>query len=249
MTLNADNWDQHWTEFPSTSTIAAGVLWRRRVIEKLLGVSPPGGGARVLEIGCGTGSFAELFVAKYPEAAFLGLDSSAIGVREARRKVPTAVFRQRDLLLPQSREDDLEFGATHAVCSEVCEHVDDPAALLRNSMDYMAPGCRLVVTVPGGPISEYYKYLGHRRHYNAASLRELLQRAGYEVEFTSGIGFPFFNIYIGALVLRGKGAIEQLSGEPSRTTRLVSKIFDRLFYLNSMHSGWQIVGVGRKPQH
>ncbi len=202
----------------------------------------------MLEIGCGTGSFAELFVVKYPEAAYLGIDYSAAGISAAQRKMPAASFRQRDLLIPPTQNDDIEFGATHAVCSEVCEHVDDPSTLLRNCLDYMAPGCRLVITVPGGPISEYYKHLGHRRHYDAGSLRELLEKAGYDVEFTSGIGFPFFNLYIQALVSRGKKAITELAGEPSMAARMASKVFNVLFHLNSMNSGWQIVGVGRKPQ-
>jgi 2-polyprenyl-3-methyl-5-hydroxy-6-metoxy-1,4-benzoquinol methylase len=36
------------------------------------------------------------------------------------------------------------------VCSEVLEHVDRPRELLANAAAYLAPGCRLVVTVPGG---------------------------------------------------------------------------------------------------
>jgi len=98
----------------------------------------------------------------------------------------------------------VDFGATHAIASEVLEHLDDPVTLLRNGMAYMAPGCRVIVTVPGGPISAFHRHIGHRRHYTPVLLRDLLTAAGFEVEVSTGIGFPFFNLYIGALVWREK---------------------------------------------
>jgi glycosyltransferase involved in cell wall biosynthesis len=44
--------------------------------------------------------------------------------------------------------------------------VDEPARLLRNARTFLAPGCHLVVTVPGGPRSASDLRIGHRRHYD-----------------------------------------------------------------------------------
>jgi SAM-dependent methyltransferase len=242
-----DDWDQHWTEISPSSDIGPSTAYRSRVIRNLLRINRPGDGARVLEIGSGTGSFAEKFVSDYPQAAYLGLDMSATGVRLSADKVPSATFRQRDLLQPPGNADDLEFCATHAIASEVLEHVDDPAKLLRASTPYMAPGCRLIVTVPGGPINAFYKHIGHRRHYTPGDLSELIRSAGFEVEYASGIGFPFYNIYMWLLLQSGERAIELVSGPPGVWVRAASSVFNALFHLNSMKAGWQMIAVARWP--
>jgi len=60
--------------------------------------------------------------------------------------------------------------ATDATCSEVLEHVDDPKRLMVRSRTLLAPGCRLVVTVPGGPMSCFARHIGHRRHFTPSGL-------------------------------------------------------------------------------
>ena len=245
MATQVDNWDQHWSDFSSAAEIAPSTAYRRRLIEKLLAIKPPGDAVRVLEIGCGTGSFAERFARKYPKATFLGIDFSPTAVAMSARRVPSATFLQRDLLVAPSDADDLTFTATHAICSEVLEHLDTPDTLIFNSTRYMAPGCRLVVTVPGGPVSAFHRHIGHRKHYTANELRALLSRMGFEVEFASGVGFPFFNLYMAALVWRGEKVSSQLAGEPGIALRGASLAFKTLFRLNSMRAGWQIVAVGR----
>src|SRR5262249_31854376 len=108
---------------------------------KLLGLVAPGDSVRLLEIGSGTGEFAEEFCRCYSSARYLGLELSRTGVEVASRRVPAASFVQRDLLQPEKPGDMLDFGATHAICSEVLEHLDDPVLLLRNASRYLAPGC------------------------------------------------------------------------------------------------------------
>jgi len=35
--------------------------------------------------------------------------------------------------------------------------------------------------VPGGPMSAFDRHVGHRRHFSAAALRQLLVNSGFEV--------------------------------------------------------------------
>jgi hypothetical protein len=143
--------------------------------------------------------------------------------------------------------------ATHAVCSEVLEHVDEPSALLRNARAYLAPGCRIVVTVPGGPMSAFDRHIGHRKHYTAESLSVLLGDAGFEVERAMAVGFPFFNLYRLVVVSRGERMVTDLTRRDgtvaSPAARLGMAIFRALLWLNLPLSrlGWQIVGVARTP--
>jgi hypothetical protein len=125
----------------------------------------------------------------------------------------------------------------------VLEHVDDPVTLLRNAAAYVAPGCRLIVTVPGGWLHEFYRHIGHRRHYKPEELKHLLESAGLRVEKVYGAGFPFFNIYQMLVTMRGKRLAQDAVGGGSFMVRAGSVIFDALFRLNLMFWGWQTVGV------
>jgi len=123
---NVDDWDQHWTQFSATSEVGPTPRYRRRLIASLFNFSPPGESVRFLEIGSGTGEFAQDFCALYPKASYLGLEKSQVGVALSAARVPQARFIQRDLLIPPSAGSQ-PYGATHALCSEVLEHVAEPS--------------------------------------------------------------------------------------------------------------------------
>jgi SAM-dependent methyltransferase len=162
--------------------------------------------------------------------------------------VPDGRFLVRDLLEADDASPELNGWATHAVCSEVLEHVDEPARLLKNALPYLAPDCRLVVTVPGGPMSAFDRHIGHRRHYRPHELRILLQRAGFEVDRVWGAGFPFFNLYRLVVILRGRRLIEDAEqAKPGRAAALAMRVFDTLFRLNLQSSrwGWQTIALAR----
>jgi hypothetical protein len=167
--------------------------------------------------------------------------------------VPGATFDTHDLLAPGSPPPERTAWATHAVCSEVLEHVDHPPMLLTNARSYLAPGCRLVVTVPGGPMSAFDRHIGHRRHFTVASLRLLLTEAGFTVETVTGAGFPFFNLYRLAVIGRGERLVQDAErssvGSPSWLSRLASGFFGLLLAVPQPRHrwGWQLVAVGRVP--
>src|SRR5438445_2155740 len=120
---------------------------------------------------------------------------------------------------PREPESPLRGWATHAVCSEVLEHLEQPADLLRNARAYLAPGCRVIVTVPGGPMSAFDRHIGHRKHYHPEDLRQVLECAGFRIERVSGAGYPFFNLYRRVVIARGSRLIGDVSGRPSWTAR------------------------------
>src|SRR5262249_54462953 len=131
------------------------------------------------------------------------------GVAIARTRAPQARFLRRDLLVDGETDPSVSRWATHAVCSEVLEHVDEPERLLANSAAFLAPDARVIVTVPGGPMSAFDRHIGHRRHFTPAALAGTLGKAGYEVEMVSGAGFPFFNLYRLLVILQGQRLVEE----------------------------------------
>jgi 2-polyprenyl-3-methyl-5-hydroxy-6-metoxy-1,4-benzoquinol methylase len=249
----ADNWDQHYGGHAALVALNPAVALRRELVNELLCLDAARQPVRVLELGSGTGLFARDIMRAYPAVEFVGLDLSETGVRISAKNAPGAQFFQQDFALPIKILDSHRAWATHVVCSEVLEHLDDPANMLRNIRPLFAPGCRIIVTVPGGPRSEWAKFIGHRRHYTCRSLEATLKDAGLEVDHVYGAGFPFFNLYVLAALARGKRIIADAGrdgGQPSLSARLGFSVFDQLFKLNSNRTrlGWQIAAVAREPR-
>jgi SAM-dependent methyltransferase len=253
--VQRDEWDSHWDHYAASAERNPAQRFRRKLILSLLGKAPGGAGfqpaeprrlspLRVLDIGSGQGDFAADLTAAFPSAEIVGLELSASGVQVANRKVPGAEFLQWDLLTDRQPPANRKGWATHAVCSEVLEHVDEPGTLLRNARAWLGPECRLVVTVPGGPMSLFDHHIGHRKHYTPEELRALLEDAGFRVESAHGAGFPFFNLYRRVVMARGSKLIEDVAGEPSLAARFAMDTFDALFQFNLRTRGWQTVAVG-----
>lgn len=243
-----DDWDRHWDDYAESAAKNPAQAYRRRLILGLLAADGPP--QRVLDIGSGTGDLAADILRAFPEAEVIGLDVSEGAVEHAARKVPTATFAQRDLLRGEDDDGLPRAWATRAVCSEVLEHVAEPARLLANAQAYLAPGCRLIVTVPGGPISAFDRHIGHRRHFAPQDVRALLDEAGFETLRAERAGFPFFNVYRLAVLVRGRRLVDDVAhGAGSAPARAVMKAFGALFRVNLPRSpwGWQIVATARFP--
>ncbi|HET7489593.1 MAG TPA: class I SAM-dependent methyltransferase [Acidimicrobiales bacterium] len=252
MAVEQDDWDTHWRHYAGSATTNPAEAYRRDLVLRLLDLGA--GRPRVLDVGSGQGDLAAAVHERHPEADVAGIELSEHGVAVAAAKVPAADFVRHDLLSGDPLPDRLHGWATHAVCSEVLEHVDEPERLLAAARECMAPGCRLVVTVPGGPRSAFDRHIGHRRHYDRAALRQVLERAGLRVERVSAAGFPFFNLYRLAVILRGEKLIDDVAAEDggaaaSGPALAVMRGFGVLFRANlgATPWGWQIVAVATVP--
>jgi len=244
-----DDWDKHWAAYATANAQNPAQAYRRRLILNLLRSVDGSDGQRILDVGSGTGAMAADLRRRFPQADIVGVELSREGVERARIAVPSATFLQRDLLNDLDVEPRLRGWATAAVCSEVLEHVDEPRRLLRGVMPYLEPGCRLVVTVPGGPMSAFDRSIGHRRHFTPQALSQLLRESGFRVERSQRAGFPFFNLYRLVVITRGRQVSRDVDGG-STTASAAMSAFDRLFRFNLDRSpfGWQIVAVATLPQ-
>jgi SAM-dependent methyltransferase len=241
-----DSWEQHWERFGAAAESSPASRYRWRMILELLDLEHQPSGVRMLEIGSGTGKFAEDFYARSREGDYLGLELSRSGIALASRRVPQARFLQRDLLLEATPEQRVDFQATNALCSEGLEHVDDPLLLMRNASAFMGKNCRLIATVPDGPMNAFYRHIGHRRHYRPAELAGILEKAGFQIERAFNAGFPFFDLYRVLVGLRGNSMItDALQARPGLLIRIGEAVFDFLFRFNLTGMGWQTIVVAR----
>lgn len=248
-----DDWSRHWEEYSDSAARNPAQDYRRDLLLRLLNLPHSGKGVRLLDVGSGQGDLARDVSARYPAAEILGLELSASGVAISQHKVPGATFQQCNLLEENEVPSSQRAWATHAVCSEVVEHVDDPECLLRRAREYMAPGCTLIVTAPGGPMSAFDKHIGHRTHFTVKRMELLLRASGYEPRNATGAGFPFFNLYRCVVILRGQQLIEDVKTRhdqsSSRLANAVMSAFHFLFRLNAPSSpwGWQMVASASVP--
>ena len=249
-----DDWDDHWDRFGEAALGNPANDYRHAMVLKYLGDLPAG--STLLDIGSGQGQFAIDYSLKHPHVDVWGAEYSAEGVRRATaaaaRAGSTARFVQRDLLQPVTPDEDQPL-ATHAVCSEVLEHVPDPVALVHNSLSLLSPGARVVVTVPGGPRSAFDRHIGHFQHFTADRLESTLTDGGLQVDRVLRTGFPFFNLYKLAIIARGGRLVEQFGSstppEPSRLQDVATGFFRRAFPLNRDDSrlGWQLLALAHVP--
>jgi SAM-dependent methyltransferase len=245
-----DNWDEHWNRYAAAASRNPAQQMRHGLIVRLLRqeADPV---ARILDIGSGQGDLLVKLHAVEPHAELLGFELSASGVEISRRKVPAGKFFVADLFQPPAEIGAYAGWATAAVCSEVLEHVDSPVDFLKASRPYLAAGARLVVTVPGGPMSAFDRHIGHRQHFTRESISRVLQSAGFAVERVYLSGFPFFNLYRCIVIARGEKLAADGASQSAFAARLAAGLlvlFNGLFRLNLMDSpfGWQVVAVARK---
>ena len=248
-----DDWDQHWEEYAGSAEENPAQAYRRRLILRALELRDDPA-VRLLDIGSGQGDFAASVRRQYPAVNIVGLELSSKGVAIASQKVADAVFVQCDLSASSPAADRFYSWASHASCSEVLEHVDNPVQFLVNARRYLAPRCRLVITVPGGPMSAFDRHIGHRMHFTEQRLREVITRAGLLPELVTGAGFPFFNLYRLVVILRGERLKDDVTGDGRganrQLARVVMGLFGGLFRLNTQASpwGWQMLAIARMPE-
>ncbi|MEY2518447.1 MAG: hypothetical protein QOF24_206 [Verrucomicrobiota bacterium] len=247
-----DDWDAHWEHYAESAAQNPAQRMRHEIIARLLCQTAANGPARIFDLGSGQGDLAQKLDTLLPEAQLFGAELSEQGVAISRRKVPRATFIVADIFQPPPSLDEYAGWATHAVCAEVLEHVDDPVAFLQRARHYLAQDATLIVTVPGGPISAFDRHIGHRQHFDRRKMHRIIEQAGYSVEGVYLSGFPFYNLYRLLVIARGKRLVRDVeaesSGAASTLAGFIMKVFHPLFHANLLDSpfGWQVVAVARK---
>lgn len=125
----------------------------------------------VLELGCGAGELTRTIAAR--GHACVGVELSREKVAQARRWHPGLEFVHADIL-------ELDTGGRRydtVVLSEVLEHVEAPTgdAMLQKAWSLLAPGGRLVVSVPN---EDCVPHRNHLREFTRRDLAALLRTYG-----------------------------------------------------------------------
>ena len=155
----------------------------------LIDLTGPHLGDCPLEIGSGTGDYAELWATGGRRVTATDGFPPLVEHLERRFADNTAVD-VRKLLLPS-----LETGDHSAVVAiNVLEHIPDDLEALRGFARLVRPGGAVVLFVPAFPVlmSDYDRRVGHERRYRRKQLVGLLHAAGLkprEVRYVNLVGF------------------------------------------------------------
>ncbi|HLK88479.1 MAG TPA: class I SAM-dependent methyltransferase [Polyangia bacterium] len=145
-------------------------VWIARVLRHYGALAP----AKVLEVGCGSGAVAgHLQSLGY---SVVGVDTAAPLVRKGHERFPAVTF-----IVGRAGQVDPTLGPFDVLgFFDVLEHLDDPAALLREALPYARPGALVVATVPA--LQSLYSVVdalsGHKRRYERGELTDLFARVG-----------------------------------------------------------------------
>lgn len=246
-----DDWESHWATFGDAARGNPANVFRTNIIARLLGRLD--GSDRLIDVGCGEGDLLVDMHERFPTTQLLGVDISQEGISRAQKLVPSAEFFQVDLLDPGPELQRFDRFATHGVCSEVLEHLDDPVTFLRNAKSLFVPGSPMVVTVPAGPRSKFDRFIGHRQHFTPQRLRSILEEAGFEVSTIRSAGFPFFTLYRLTVIARGDRLLNDVQVKENKeltpVVRLALALFGLMFKFNlpSFPFGWQLVALVHIP--
>jgi SAM-dependent methyltransferase len=223
-------------------------LARRRILDRLVErVIRPPQGARVLEVGCGTGhNLAMLGGFGKVEACELDCCARALASKRLGRKVKDA--RLPDLSMFERNAYDL------VALLDVLEHVPDDIGSLRAIHRRLKPGGALLLTVPANPWmwSAHDVAHHHFRRYTRAGLRKLFEQAGFDVQLLSYFNSLLFPpIAVARLIGKARGTD---SADDALPGARVNALLNSLFGLEAgligrvpMPFGVSLVAVVRRP--
>ena len=152
---------------------------RRRIIAALIeaqGGLRPGGDARILEVGAGTGSNLAL-LQRYGRVDAVEPDDGARALATQR----SGIAVMGGLLPDGVALDDDAYDLI--VLLDVLEHIPDDRGALGGLTTKLRPGGRLLMTVPAAPWlwSAHDVAHHHQRRYTARTLRNVVEGAGFRI--------------------------------------------------------------------
>jgi SAM-dependent methyltransferase len=196
---------------------------RRRILADLIEREvklPPD--ARILEIGCGTGHNFPM-LGRFGHIDALEIDDGARALASSRlgRQVGTA---------PLPELPGIDDRAYHLIALlDVLEHIEEDVASLASIRKKLAPGGRILLTVPANPWmwSAHDAAHHHHRRYSKAGLRRVIKEAGLRIETLSYFNTLLFPLAAAARlagkVTKKSESDDKMPAEP--VNRLLGGVF------------------------
>jgi SAM-dependent methyltransferase len=228
--LSPADYDEQWSRLDDFIRYNPGARHRRRLLLRALRAQRFEGGS-VVDVGCGPGATVEFLSRAIPRAHFTGIDLSPLAIRACEGRLP-----QFDWIVNDVTERPLDHEFDVVICSEVLEHLEQPAKTVQHLASMTRRGGIVVITVPSGKIFATERAVGHLRHPTIAELTTWVDRAGLGVVALTRWGWPAYSLLKRAANLSPEATIERFgSGRYSRTARALN------------HLAYAACGIGSLP--
>ncbi len=202
---NRTTYNALWPQLSEFIRYNPGARHRRRNVFSLLDRVKF---SSLLDVGCGDGALLSLLHARYPHVAFEGVDLSAVVVERNRQALPHMRFSVANVAT-----DPLPGPFDVVVCTEVLEHLDDPARALASIAAATRPGGHAVITTPTGVVHATERHFGHTRHLTRTELALLADAAGFTVLENRSWGFPVYALTKWATNVDPAAALRRFGGD------------------------------------
>jgi SAM-dependent methyltransferase len=156
----------------------------------------------VADVGCGDGGNSAFCLRRGAKVILVDADKEAIAAATARLRTIRTDNMEAHVSdgNPLPLQDEI---ATRVICTEVLEHVDDPAQLMRELVRIGKPGARYLISVPD-PLQEnlqkhvappsYFQKPNHVRIIERQAFSDLVTQSGLVIDEVTYYGF-FWSIW------------------------------------------------------
>jgi SAM-dependent methyltransferase len=204
---------------------------RRKIIDQIIRKQvQPAPQARILEVGCGTGSNLAL-LQRFGRVEAIEPDDAARKLAGLRGGVEVM-----DGMLPDGVTlDDAAYDLI--VMLDVLEHIPDDGSALRALRPKLRRGGKILLTVPAVPWlwSAHDVAHHHERRYTASSLAKVVRASGYRIRYESHFNTILFPLIAMA---RGLGKLTgREGGDDAMPPPALNRIFGALFAAESAWVG------------
>jgi len=178
------------------------------------------------DIGCGVGNH-QAVISRYALRT-VGIESNTQAAAFARTKAYDEVLEE-DVDGLSSR--GLGKTADLVVLMDVLEHIEDDASAVRQLMDFLKPGGKLVMTVPAfASLWGIQDEVGHHhRRYRLPQLKRLLEASGLRIRTSTYFNtFLFLPIYAARQVTKSL-TTKRIASENSLTGPIANAILRSIF--------------------
>jgi SAM-dependent methyltransferase len=133
-------------------------------------------GSRVLEIGCGLGTYTRRMARTATYVYAVDIDCASIAAAQK----ALALLKNVELQCVDATQAAWPGSFDTAVLLDVIEHLDDDLGMLKSVAAALSPGGRVIVKVPAGRwlMSSLDYAVGHRRRYTRRSVADVMRQAG-----------------------------------------------------------------------
>ena len=207
---------------------------RRDILDRLIRrrIALPRG-ARILEIGCGTGHNLPM-LRQFGEVDAIEIDAAAREMASQRLGKPV-------MASPLPALEGVEDGAYDLVAIlDVLEHIEEDRMALTGIARKLKPGGRILITVPAHPWmwSAHDLVNHHKRRYTRRSLRAVVASAGLRLDMLRWFNSLLFPVAAGVR-LAGR-LFGREGGDDTLPPRPVNFLFGKIF-------GLERHAIGRLP--